>query len=145
MEIVTKNRKASHEFTFLDKFTAGIKLTGTEIKSIRAKDVNLNDAFCSFTGDELYIRNMHIGIYGHGTVWNHEPKAERKLLLNRSELKKLQNKLKDQGLTIVPIKMFISNNGFAKIDIALAKGKKLYDKREDMKLKDQKRDMERNA
>lgn len=145
MEIVTKNRRASHEFTFLDKFTAGIKLTGTEIKSIRAKDVNLNDAFCSFTGDELYIRNMHIGIYGHGTVWNHEPKAERKLLLNRSELKKLQNKLKDQGLTIVPLKMFISTSGFAKIDIALAKGKKLYDKREDMKMKDQKRDMERNA
>lgn len=145
MEIITKNRKASHEFTFLDKFTAGVKLTGTEIKSIRVKDVNLNDAFCSFTGDELYIRNMHIGIYGHGTVWNHEPKAERKLLLNRSELKKLQNKLKDQGLTIVPLKMFISNSGFAKIDIALAKGKKLYDKREDMKMKDQKRDMERNA
>ncbi|MFT5279162.1 MAG: SsrA-binding protein [Bacteroidia bacterium] len=144
MEIITKNRKASHEFTFLDKFTAGVKLTGTEIKSIRVKDVNLNDAFCSFTGDELYIRNMHIGIYGHGTVWNHEPKAERKLLLNRSELKKLQNKLKDQGLTIVPLKMFISNSGFAKIDIALAKGKKLYDKREDMKMKDQKRDMERN-
>lgn len=145
MEIVTKNRKARHEFTILDTFTAGIKLTGTEIKSIRAKDVNLADAFCSFTGHELFIRNMHIGIYGHGTVWNHEPKAERKLLLNRSELKKLQNKLKDQGLTIIPLKMFISNSGFAKIEIALAKGKKLYDKREDMKKKDQKLDMERNS
>ena len=144
MEIITKNRKAKHEFTFLDTFTAGIKLTGTEIKSIRAKDVNLNDAFCSFTGDELYIRNMHIGIYGHGSAWNHEPKAERKLLLNRSELKKLQNKLKDQGLAVVPIKMFISESGFAKIDIALAKGKKLYDKREDLKQKDQKRDLDRN-
>ncbi len=145
MEIITKNRKASHEFTFLSTFTAGIKLTGTEIKSIRAKDVNLSDAFCSFTGNELFIRNMHIGIYGHGTVWNHEPKAERKLLLNRSELKKLQNKLKDQGLTIVPIKMFISDSGFAKIEIALAKGKKLFDKRDDLKKKDQKRDMERHA
>jgi SsrA-binding protein len=122
MEIITKNRKASHEFTFLSKFTAGVQLTGTEIKSIRAKDVNLNDAFCSFTNNELFIRNMHI---------------------NGSELKKLQNKLKDQGLTIVPTRMFISDNGFAKIDIALAKGKKLFDKRDDLKKKDQNRDMDR--
>ena len=143
MEIITKNRRASREYTFLDTFTAGIKLSGTEIKSIRAKDVNLNDAFCAFTGDELFVHGMHIGIYGHGTVWNHEPKAERKLLLNRNELKKLQNKLKDQGLTIIPTKLFIANSGYAKLEIALSRGKKLYDKREDMKQKDQKRDMER--
>ena len=142
MEIITKNRRASHEYTFLDTFTAGLQLSGTEIKSIRAKDVNLNDAFCAFTGNELFVLGMHIGIYGHGTVWNHEPKAERKLLLNKNELKKLQNKLKDQGLTIVPTKLFISKSGYAKLDIALAKGKKLYDKREDLKQKDQDRDIE---
>lgn len=145
MEVIAKNRKTSHEYTFIDTYTAGIKLTGTEIKSIRAKDVSITEAFCTFKGNELYVMNMHIGIYGHGTVWNHEPKAERKLLLNRNELNKLEKKLKDQGLTVIPIKMFISESGFAKLVIALAKGKKLFDKREAMKRKDQQRDMDRSG
>ena len=145
MEIITKNRRAGREYTFLDTFNAGIKLTGTEIKSIRAKDVNLNDAFCAFTGNELFVLGMHIGLYGHGTVWNHETKADRKLLLNKNELQKLQKKLKDQGLTIIPTKLFIADSGYAKLEIALAKGKKLFDKREDLKQKDQQRDMDRHG
>ena len=136
-----KNRKASFEYAFIDKYVAGIQLTGTEIKSIREGKSNINDAFCVFMRNELYIRNMHIAHYFNGTYNNVEEKRDRKLLLNKQELNKLQGKLKDQGLTIIPLRLFVNEKGYAKLEIALAKGKKLFDKREDIK----KRDTEREA
>jgi SsrA-binding protein len=138
-----KNRKASFEYAFLDKYLAGLQLTGTEIKSIRAGKANINEGFCVFNREELFIRNMHIAHYFDGTYNNVEEKRDRKLLLNKSELNKLQNKLKDQGLTIIPLRLFINEKGFAKLEIALAKGKKLFDKREDIKKKDIGREMDR--
>lgn len=138
-----KNRKASFEYAFLDKFIAGLQLTGTEIKSIREGKANINEGFCVFNREELFIRNMHVAHYFNGTYNNVEEKRDRKLLLNRNELNKLQNKLKDQGLTIIPLRLFISDKGFAKLEIALAKGKKLFDKREDIKKKDNQREMDR--
>ena len=138
-----KNRRASFEYSFLEKYTAGIMLMGTEIKSIRQGKVNLTDAYCLFLGEGLYIRQMNISKYNEGTHYNHDPLRDRKLLLTKRELKKLQNSLKDVGLTMVPTRMYISDRGFAKIDIALAKGKKLYDKRDSIKEKDVKRSMER--
>ncbi len=141
--IEIKNRRASFEYFFLETYTAGIVLTGTEIKSIRQGKVNLTDAYCVFNSNELMIKQMHISQYNEGTHYNHEPLRDRLLLLQKRELKKLVNKLKDVGLTIVPTRMFISDRGFAKIDIALAKGKKLYDKRETIKEKDVKRNLER--
>lgn len=141
--IEIRNRRASFEYFFIEKFTAGVMLMGTEIKSIRQGKVNLTDAYCLFLNEELYIRQMNISKYNEGTHYNHEPLRDRKLLLTKKEIKKLQNKLKDQGLTIVPTRMYISDRGFAKIDIALAKGKKLYDKRDTIKEKDVKRSMER--
>jgi SsrA-binding protein len=137
------NRKASFEYQFIDTFTAGLVLSGTEIKSIRQGKVNLTDAYCLFHQDELFVRNMHISKYEEGTHYNHEPIRDRKLLLSRRELKKLQNELKNVGLTIIPTKLFISDKGYAKLNIALAKGKKLFDKREDIKERDIKRGMER--
>lgn len=125
------------------ELTAGIQLTGTEIKSVRAGKANITDAFCAFVKDELFVRNMHIDEYEQGNIYNHSPKRDRKLLLQRTELSKLRTKMKDKGLTIVPLQMFLSESGFAKLDIALAKGKKLYDKRESLKDKDVKRDMAR--
>ncbi|PWJ38596.1 SsrA-binding protein SmpB [Sediminitomix flava] len=136
-----KNRKASHEYHFVEKFTAGMVLTGTEIKSIRQSKVNMQDAFCLFVGEELFVRNMHIAPYEMSTMVNHEAKADRKLLLNKRELRKIKEALKDQGVTIVPTFMYITSRGWAKIEIAVSKGKKLYDKRQDLKAKDQKREM----
>ena len=130
MEVIDTNRKAKYEYTFLEQFTAGIQLFGTEIKSIRNKDVSITEGYCTFKGTELFILNMHIAHYEQGTYNNHEPKRERKLLLNKQELKKLGGKLKDKGLTIIPTRLFISDNGLAKINIALAKGKKIHDKRD---------------
>ena len=138
-----KNKRASFEYFFLETYTAGIMLMGTEIKSIRQGKVNLTDAYCVFLNEELFIRQMNISKYSEGTHYNHEPLRDRKLLLTKRELGKLQNKLKDQGLTMVPTRMYISDRGFAKVEIALAKGKKLYDKRETIKEKDVKRNMER--
>ena len=138
-----KNRRASFEYALLMELTAGIQLTGTEIKSVRAGKANITDAYCAFVKDELFVRNMHIDEYEQGNIYNHVPKRDRKLLLQRSELSKLKGKMKDKGLTIVPLQMFLSESGFAKLDIALAKGKKLYDKRESMKDKDVKRDLAR--
>jgi SsrA-binding protein len=138
-----KNKKASFEYAFIDKYVAGIQLTGTEIKSIRESKSNINDAFCVFNRNELFIRNMHIAHYFNGTYNNVEEKRDRKLLLNKRELEKLQGKLKDQGLTIVPLRLFINEKGFAKLEIALAKGKKLYDKRDDIKKRDTEREMSR--
>lgn len=143
MEVIATNRNAKYEFAFLEEFTAGMELFGTEIKSIRNKEVSITEGYCTFKGDELFILNMHIGEYEQGTYNNHEPKRERKLLLKRQELKKLQNKLKDKGLTIIATRLFISDNGYAKLNIALAKGKKLHDKRDSIKDKDVKREMDR--
>ena len=138
-----KNRRASFEYSFLEKYTAGIMLMGTEIKSIRQGKINLTDAYCLFLGEGLYIRQMNISKYNEGTHYNHDPLRDRKLLLTKRELKKLQNSLKDVGLTMIPTRMYISDRGFAKVEIALAKGKKLYDKRDSIKEKDVKRSMER--
>lgn len=141
--ISIKNKKAKFEYEFLETFTAGIQLTGTEIKSIRAGKASIVEGYCFMKNGELFIKNMYIAEYEQGTYNNHEPKRDRKLLLNRSELDKLEKKKKDVGLTIVPLKVFINNKGFAKMDIALAKGKKLHDKRDDLKSKDAKREMDR--
>lgn len=138
-----KNKRASFEYHFLDEFKAGMVLTGTEIKSIRQGKANITDAYCTFDGDDLVVRNMYIAEYEKGGYANHEPKRDRKLLLQKKELRKLASKLKDQGLTIVPIELFFNEKGFAKLHIALAKGKKLYDKRSDLKEKDTKRELER--
>ncbi len=142
-EVNIKNRKASFEYSFIDKYEAGIQLTGTEIKSVRESEANIADAFCTFFNDELFVRNMHISAYKEGTYNNHEAKRDRKLLLNKKELNKLSGKLKDKGLTIVPLRLFIADSGYAKLEIALAKGKKSYDKREDLKSKDARREMDR--
>ncbi|MDZ7744123.1 MAG: SsrA-binding protein SmpB [Bacteroidota bacterium] len=142
-KINIKNKKASYQYFLMDKFLAGIQLTGTEIKSIREGKVSLSESFCVFIGDELFVRDMHISEYSLGTYNNHEPKRDRKLLLTRRELKKLQTKVQEKGLTIIPTYMFINDRGLVKIEIALAKGKHLYDKREDIKKKDVKRDIER--
>ncbi|MCF8227526.1 MAG: SsrA-binding protein SmpB [Bacteroidales bacterium] len=142
-KINIKNKKASYQYFLMDKYVAGIQLTGTEIKSIRDGKVSLAESFCVFIGDELFVRDMHIAEYSLGTHYNHEPKRDRKLLLTRRELKKLQTKVQEKGFTIIPTHMFINDRGLAKIEIAVAKGKHLYDKREDIKKKDIKRDIER--
>lgn len=138
-----KNRKASFEYAFEELFTAGMVLTGTEIKSIREGRANINEAHCIFQKGELFIKNMYIDEYKYGTHYNHDPRRDRKLLLNKKEIRKLFTKVKEKGLTIVPVRLFLNNRGLAKLEIALAKGKKLYDKREDIKQRDIKRDMER--
>ena len=141
--IEIRNKKASYLFEFLEKFVAGIQLTGTEIKSIRQGKANLTDAYCFFRDHELYVKNMHIAEYEYGTHTNHDPTRDRKLLLKRSELNRLEKKVKERGLTIVAIRLFINERGLAKLEIALARGKKEYDRREDIKRRDAKRDIER--
>lgn len=136
------NRKASFEYHLLDKYIAGVQLTGTEIKSIRESKASIAEAYCIFLNGELWVKNMHIAEYSKGSYNNHEPKRDRKLLLNKVELNKLSRKL-DKGLTVIPTRLFINENGFAKLEIALAQGKKFYDKREDIKLKETKREMDR--
>jgi len=136
-----KNRKASFDYHFIDKYIAGLVLTGTEIKSIRQSKVTLGDAFCFLKDGELWVKQMHISPYENGTHYNHEPTRERKLLLNKKELRKIEKKLNDKGLTVVPTRLFINDRGFAKLEVAIAKGKKLYDKRESMKERDTKREM----
>ncbi len=138
-----KNKKASFEFFFLEEYSAGMVLTGTEIKSIREGKVSMADAYCIFHKGELYVKNLNISKYDNGTYYNHEPLRERKLLLSKRELRKLESKLTDKGLTIIPTRLYINDRGLAKLDLALAKGKKLYDKRESIKEKDVKRDQER--
>ena len=142
-QIVIKNKKASHEYEFLEKFTAGMVLQGTEIKSIRQGKASIMEAYCRFNNGELFIHNMHITEYDKGGFVNHIPNRTRKLLLNKTEIKRLDKKLKDQGLTIVPTRLFVSQSGYAKLNIALAKGKKLFDKRESLKQSDSKRDIDR--
>lgn len=142
-QVDIRNRRASFEYSFLETYTAGVVLTGTEIKSIRQGKVNLQDAYCLILNDELFIRQMSIAVYTEGTHYNHEPLRDRKLLLTKREIRKLNEKLKDQGLTIVPTRLFTNERGFAKVDIALAKGKKLFDKRDSIKEREVERDMQR--
>lgn len=142
-EINIRNKRASFDYEFLEEYNAGLILTGTEIKSIRAGKASLVDAYCYFHRNELWIKGMHISEYRLGSYYNHEEKRERKLLLSRKELDKLERKSKETGVTIVPTKIFLTEKGWAKIHIALAKGKKEYDKRECLKLKDAKKDMDR--
>ena len=141
LNINIKNRKAEYEYFLLTTYTAGIVLSGTEIKSIRAGKANLTDSYCSFINNELWVHNMHISEYANGSYNNHEPKRDRKLLLNRKELNKIASKLNDRGTTVIPVRLCINENGFAKLDIAVARGKKMYDKRESIKEKDQRRAM----
>jgi SsrA-binding protein len=138
-----ENRKARFDYQFLDTLTAGMVLKGTEIKSIREGKAGLADSFCYFKNDELYVRNFHITEYENASFRNHEPMRERKLLLTKHEIQKWLRKVKDQGLTIVPVRLFISDKGFAKMDIALARGKKSFDKRETIKKRDVEREMNR--
>jgi SsrA-binding protein len=138
-----RNKKASYEYTFIATYVAGIMLTGTEIKSIRLGKANITDGFCVFQKGELIARNIQINEYDKGTHYNHLPKQDRKLLLNKHELNKLENALIDKGLTIVPLRMFINEKGWAKLEIALAKGKKTFDKRDDIKKKDAQRETAR--
>ena len=143
-EIHIKNKKARFEYELLEEYTAGIVLTGTEIKSIRNSKASIAESFCEFNDrGELFTVNMHIEEYAFGTRYNHRPKAQRKLLLNKKELKELKREVQNTGLTIVPLHLFITDKGYAKLRIALAKGKKLYDKRETIKDRDNKRDLDR--
>jgi len=141
MEI--KNRQAYFEYFIDDKLTAGIALLGTEVKSIRAGKGSFADAYCIFQSGELWLKAMNIAIYSHGTVNNHDPVRDRKLLLTKRELKKWEAKIKEKGYTIVPLKLFFNENNIAKVEIGLAKGKKLHDKRESIKQKDTEREMKR--
>jgi SsrA-binding protein len=137
-----KNRRASFEYHFLDKYVAGIVLTGTEIKSIRTGKVSLQEAYCYYLREELWIKQMHIAPYEHGNIYNHLETRERKLLLRKKELRKLM-KNQEKGLTIIPIQLFINEKGLAKLEIALAQGKKLYDKRQTIKERDLDREIQR--
>lgn len=143
-DVNIRNKRASHEYEFIQKYTAGMQLLGTEIKSIRASEANLRDAHCVFIEGELWVKNLQISEYSHGGQSNHQPKRDRKLLLNAKELDKLFKSSSTKGLAIIPLRLFISKRGFAKLEIALAKGKKLYDKREDLKKKDVQREIDRS-
>lgn len=138
-----KNKKASFEFNFLQTYIAGIMLTGTEVKSIRSGKANFTDSYCVMMNGDLFLKNMHISEYKEGSYNNHEPKRMRKLLLNREELRKIESKLKEKGTTIVPVRLFFNERSIAKVEIAVAKGKKLFDKRESLKEKDLRRQLSR--
>ncbi|MCR4811450.1 MAG: SsrA-binding protein [Bacteroidales bacterium] len=138
-----KNKKATFEYFLIDEYVAGLVLTGTEIKSIRDGKANLTDAYCTFIGNELFVRQMHVSEYRFGSYMNHPAKRDRKLLLTRRELRKLQARTKEKGYTIVPVLLFVDDRGYAKLKIALARGKKFFDKRQTIKDKDTKRDMQR--
>lgn len=142
--IEIKNRRASFDYEFVETLQAGIVLTGTEIKSIREGKASLADTFCYFSNGELYVKNMHIAEYWWGSAWGrHDPRRDRKLLLNRKELNRFRRAVKEKGLTIIALKLYIADNGYAKLLIALARGKKEYDKRASIKEKDLRREMER--
>lgn len=141
--IVIKNKKASHDYEFVDKYVAGIKLSGTEIKSIRLGKATIADSYCFFSNGELFIKGMHIAEYWWGNLNNHDPLRERKLLLTARELRKIERKVKETGLTIIVIKVFINERGLAKAEIAVSRGKKEYDKRETLKREDASREMDR--
>lgn len=143
MKIVANNKKAYHDYFIEDSYEAGIELKGTEIKSVRNGNVNLKDSFIRIKENEAYLENVHISPYEQGNRFNHDPLRTRKLLLHKKEILKLVNKLKEGGLTIVPTKMYFNHGSKVKVEIAIAKGKKLYDKRQDLKEKDAKRDIEK--
>lgn len=138
-----KNKRAKFDYEWLDTYTAGLQLVGTEVKSIRMGKASIAEAYCYMTGGELYIKGMNVTEWSHGNIFNHDPIRERKLLLSKRELDKIDKALKDQGTTIVPTKLFISQKGWIKLNIAVAKGKKNYDKRQSLKEKDAKRDLAR--
>jgi SsrA-binding protein len=142
-DINVKNRQASFEYELLDKYIAGIVLTGTEIKSIREGKVNLQDGYGYFNNGELFVKGVNISPYAQGTHYNHPATRERKLLLKRSELKKLEARSEEKGLTLVPTRLFINDRGFAKMEIALGRGKKMHDKRDSIKERDAKRELDR--
>jgi SsrA-binding protein len=141
--IQIRNKRASFEYEFIETFIAGLVLKGTEIKSIRQGKANLTDSYCVFYKGELFAKGVHISEYEKATHFNHDPRTDRKLLLNKKELKKLERKMKERGYTIIPVSLFINDHGWAKLKIALARGKKVYDKRESIKEKDMKRDNDR--
>lgn len=143
-KINIQNKKARFEYEIIDTYTAGIVLAGTEIKSIRLGKASITESFCEFNDHgELFVINMYIDEYSHGNLFNHKPRAERKLLLNKRELKKLEKEVKNTGITIVPLKLFLNDKGIAKLQIALVRGKKLHDKRETIKDRDNKRNIDR--
>ncbi|HEU5147687.1 MAG TPA: SsrA-binding protein SmpB [Chryseosolibacter sp.] len=142
-DVNIKNRQASYEYELLDKYVAGIVLTGTEIKSIREGKINLQDGYGYFNNGELFVKGVNISPYAQGTHYNHEATRERKLLLKRSELKKLEARTEEKGLTLVPVRLFINDRGFAKMEIALGRGKKMHDKRDSIKERDAKRELNR--
>ncbi|MBN1107161.1 MAG: SsrA-binding protein SmpB [Bacteroidales bacterium] len=142
-DIVIRNKKAFHDFEFIEKYVAGIKLTGTEIKSIRLGKAAITDTYCFFRDGELYLKGMHIAEYFWGNLNNHDPLRERKLLLTKRELRKMERKVRETGNTIVALKVFINDRGLAKVEIAVSRGKKEYDKRQSIKKKDLEREMDR--
>ena len=142
-DINIRNKQAGFEYQLLDTYVAGLVLQGTEIKSIREGKVNLQEGYCYINNGELFVKNINISPYAQGTHYNHEPMRERKLLLKKTELKKIESKMKEKGLTLVPLRLFITQRGFAKLEIALAKGKKQFDKRESIKERDVKRELDR--
>lgn len=137
------NKRASFEYHLVQRYNAGMVLTGTEIKSLRAGQANLSDAFCFIKDDELYVKNLHISVWKQGSYYNHEPGRVRKLLLKKSETRKIRTKALERGFTIIPTRIFLSETGYAKMEIAVAQGKKSYDKREDIRKKDIARDLSR--
>jgi len=143
-ELNIRNKRATFEYEIVDTYVAGIMLRGSEIKSVRDGKVSMNDAYCQFRDGELWVKNLNISEYKQATVWQHEPLRMRKLLLNKKEMSKLLAKVKERGFTIIPLRLFMNERGYAKLEIALARGKKVYDKRASIKEKDQKRDMDRS-
>jgi SsrA-binding protein len=138
-----RNRQAYYDYFIDDKYDAGMVLTGTEVKSLRAGRASFNDSYCYFHRGEMWIKSLHIAEYSHGTSSNHDPLRERKLLLNKKELRKIESKIKEKGVTVVPLRIFFSDKGLAKIELGLGKGKKLYDKRETIKQRDNQREMKK--
>lgn len=138
-----RNRQAYYDYFIDDKYDAGMVLTGTEVKSLRAGRASFNDSYCYFHRGEMWIKSLHIAEYSHGTSSNHDPLRERKLLLNKKELRKIESKIKEKGVTVVPLRIFFSDKGIAKIELGLGKGKKLYDKRETIKQRDNQREMKK--
>jgi SsrA-binding protein len=138
-----KNRSAYHEYFIDDKYEAGMVLMGTEVKSIRAGKVSFNDSYCLLSKGEVFVKSLHIAEYSHGNINNHEPSRDRKLLLRKKEIRKIESKLKEKGYTLVPLRIYFNEKGLAKMDIGLGKGKKLHDKRETLRKKDEEREMKR--
>jgi len=143
MKVITENRKARHDYHILETFEAGISLQGTEVKSLRAGKVNLKDSYAFIKDGEMFLEGVHIGTYEAGNRFNHDPERRRKLLMHRYEIRKLTGKIKEKGLSLVPLRMYLNDRGICKVELALAQGKKLYDKRQDLAKKDASRDIER--